>query len=66
MYTVAQERLDFVVSDVMMPRMDGVNLVRALKGVPVLADVPVVMMSAVASPPALSVPRIFTETVLCG
>jgi CheY-like chemotaxis protein len=46
--------------------MDGVNLVRALKGVPVLADVPVVMMSAVASPPALSVPRIFTETVLCG
>jgi CheY-like chemotaxis protein len=35
--------------------MDGVKLVRALKGVPALADIPVVMMSAAELPPALRI-----------
>jgi CheY-like chemotaxis protein len=36
---------DLVVSDIRMPRMDGVNLCRALRADPVLADVPVVLLS---------------------
>jgi CheY-like chemotaxis protein len=53
MNAVAQERPDLIVSDVMMPNMDGVHLVRLLKGVPALADIPVVVMSAADLPPAL-------------
>jgi CheY-like chemotaxis protein len=36
---------DVVVSDIRMPRMDGVRLSRALRADPVLADVPIVLLS---------------------
>jgi PAS domain S-box-containing protein len=37
---------DLVLTDVMMPRLDGFGLVRAIRADPVLASVPVVMLSA--------------------
>ena len=39
-------RPDLVLSDVMMPRLDGVGLTRALRADPALADVPVVLLTA--------------------
>jgi DNA-binding response OmpR family regulator len=36
---------DLVVSDIRMPRLDGVNLCRALRADPILADVPIVLLS---------------------
>jgi signal transduction histidine kinase/DNA-binding response OmpR family regulator/serine phosphatase RsbU (regulator of sigma subunit) len=39
-------RPDLVVSDVMMPRVDGLELVRRLRAMPDLADLPVVLLSA--------------------
>ncbi|MCX4162876.1 MULTISPECIES: response regulator [Paraburkholderia] len=49
------ERPDIVVSDWMMPGMDGIALIDALKSVPQLADVPVVLTSAVGPPPAIPI-----------
>ncbi|HET7025337.1 MAG TPA: ATP-binding protein [Gemmatimonadales bacterium] len=40
------ERPDIVLSDVMMPRLDGFGLLRAIRGDPKLATVPVVLLSA--------------------
>jgi CheY-like chemotaxis protein len=39
-------RPDLVLSDVMMPLMDGFDLVRHIRGDPELRDLPVVLMSA--------------------
>jgi signal transduction histidine kinase/DNA-binding response OmpR family regulator len=39
-------RPDLVLSDVMMPRLDGFGLVREIRSDPLLADVPVVLLSA--------------------
>ncbi|MEO1630354.1 MAG: ATP-binding protein [Bacteroidota bacterium] len=39
-------RPDLVLSDVMMPELDGVALTRALRAEPALADVPIVLLSA--------------------
>ena len=41
---------DVVVTDIMMPRMDGLALSRKLKSVPQLAKVPVVMLTAKTGP----------------
>ena len=43
---VRQSRPDIVISDVLMPRMDGYSLCRAIKGDPSLHSIPVVFYSA--------------------
>src|SRR5436190_23904438 len=41
-----QRRPDLIIADVAMPRMDGAQLVRALRADPELAEVPVVFYTA--------------------
>jgi diguanylate cyclase (GGDEF)-like protein/PAS domain S-box-containing protein len=43
---VRRETPDLVLTDIMMPRMDGLELVRALRGNPATAAVPIVLLSA--------------------
>jgi PAS domain S-box-containing protein len=43
---LAREKFDLVLSDVMMPRMDGIALLKALKSDPRSLDIPVVLVSA--------------------
>jgi CheY-like chemotaxis protein len=45
------ERPDVVVTDCMMPEMDGMDLSRAMHNERVLADVPVVLVSALVTLP---------------
>ena len=42
-------RFDFVVSDVQMPRLDGVGLTRAIRSDPALARLPVVLVTSAVS-----------------
>ena len=44
---VARDRPDLVVSDVMMPLLNGVGLCRQIKADPSTASVPVILMSSV-------------------
>jgi diguanylate cyclase len=44
---VAQARPDLILSDVMMPMLDGVGLCRQLKASPATATIPIILMSAV-------------------
>jgi CheY-like chemotaxis protein len=38
------------VTDVVMPAMDGIRLVRALKAAPLLADIPVILTTGINVP----------------
>ena len=49
------EAPDIIVTDVMMPGMDGIALVRALRAVPLLAHIPVIMTTAINVPRVLPV-----------
>jgi DNA-binding response OmpR family regulator len=43
-----RERPDVIVSDVMMPKASGIELVAELKGNPATSDIPIVLLSAKA------------------
>ena len=45
---VRSNRPDIVVSDVMMPKLDGLGLAAALKADPALAAIPIILLSAKA------------------
>ncbi len=48
MAAVRAERPDVIVSDIMMPNLDGLGFAAALKADPVLARIPIVLLSAKA------------------
>jgi len=48
MTAVRADRPDVIVSDVMMPRLDGLGFATALKADPSLATVPIILLSAKA------------------
>jgi len=41
-----RQRADLVIADVMMPRLDGGSLIRAIRADPTLAETPVILLSA--------------------
>ena len=43
---VAEHQVDVILLDLMMPEMDGFEVVRALKNNPTTADIPVIMITA--------------------
>jgi CheY-like chemotaxis protein len=43
-------RPDVIVTDLMMPRMDGLTLAKTLKGDPNMGNIPVVMLTAKSGP----------------
>ena len=46
--SVRSNRPDIVVSDVMMPRLDGMGFAAAMKADPALAAIPIILLSAKA------------------
>ena len=64
------EAPDIIVTDVMMPGMDGIALVRALRAMPLLAHIPVIMTTAINVPHVLPVQAFlrkpFSEVELVG
>lgn len=51
---LAEARYDLVLSDVMMPFLDGAELATAMRADPALRDIPLILMSAVHRHPALT------------
>ena len=43
------ERPSVIITDSVMPRMDGYGLLRAIKGNPMTSDIPVIMLTSKAS-----------------
>lgn len=50
MEVISRDRPDLIITDAMMPRMSGDELVEVVKSDPELADIPIVMATAAASP----------------
>jgi CheY-like chemotaxis protein len=53
--------IDLVVSDYMMPRLDGLGLCAAMLDDPALASIPVILMSASAHMPTPPVPPVIAR-----
>jgi CheY-like chemotaxis protein len=51
----SEDAPDIIITDVVMPVMDGLALVRALRAAPVLAHIPVILTTAVNVPQGLPV-----------
>ena len=47
---LAQRRPDLIVSDYMMPNLDGLKMIERIKAQPQYADIPIVLMSATRIP----------------
>lgn len=43
---IAARRPDLVLADIMMPRLDGISLVRAIRATPGMQDLPIILLSA--------------------
>ncbi len=48
--TAEQEAVDFILLDIMMPGLDGIETCRRLRAIPKLATVPIVMFTALDTP----------------
>ncbi len=48
--TAEQEAVDFILLDIMMPGLDGIETCRRLRTIPKLASVPIVMFTALDTP----------------
>lgn len=46
---VKREEIDFILTDVMMPVMDGMEMVRLIKGDPLICHIPIVVLTAKTS-----------------
>ena len=49
LYEIENYNPDLIVSDIMTPRVDGIQMVRALRSIPKYEHIPVVMISAFGS-----------------
>jgi CheY-like chemotaxis protein len=50
---IESERPDLVLTDVVMPQMDGVRFARALRAAPATADLPVILMTGLRVPESM-------------
>ena len=50
-----------IISDVMMPRMSGVDFARAVRDNPAFADIPIILMSAAGRPPGPTAAQHFIQ-----
>src|SRR6186997_224778 len=54
---LATDSYDLILSDTMMPRLNGVELARSLAADPAFQAIPLILMSALQSSPARGVPH---------